>query len=198
MIMTLLLLCYEFFFTGLFAVGGGLATIPFLQNIGRKHSGWYTEAKLADMIAASQCAPGPLGTNMATYVGYSVAGFPGSVLSVLSLMAPTIVVDLIIAALMERFRTAVWIEKLMQAIRPASAGLIAAAAFALLRISLFRESAFSFSAITHVRDLLAWFDWRCLILYAALLPFALWKKLKKLHPMVFIAAGAAAGILFRL
>ncbi|MDR3313429.1 MAG: chromate transporter [Oscillospiraceae bacterium] len=196
--MTLLLLCYEFFFTGLFAVGGGLATIPFLQNMGKKHSAWFTGAGLADMIAASQCAPGPLGTNMATFVGYTVGGFSGSFLSVLALMTPTVVIDLVIAALLERFRNADWVEKLMRAIRPASAGLIAAAAFSLLRISLFRESAFSFAGLAHLRDLLLWFDWRCVALYAALLPFAFWKRLKKLHPLVFIAAGAAVGVLFQL
>lgn len=192
--MTLLLLLYEFFFTGLFAVGGGLATIPFLQNMGKKHPNWFTGAKLADIIAASQCAPGPMGINMATYVGHTVAGFPGSLLSVLALMTPTVVIDVAAGALMERFRNAVWIERLMQSIRPASAGLIAAAAFTLLRISLFSEGAFDFSSLTRVSDMLAWIDPRCLALYAALLPFAFWKKLKKVHPLVYIAVGAAVGV----
>jgi len=193
MIHTLLLLTFEFFTTGLFAVGGGLATIPFLQGIGSRR-GWYTQARLADMIAASQCAPGPLGTNMATYVGYTVGGFPGAALSVTALMLPTILVDIVAAALMERFRSSVKMELLMRAIRPASAGLICAAAFALLRISLVRPE-----AVWDLHAPLRWlqnFDPRCIALYAALLPFAFWKKLKKVHPMAYIAIGAVVGVLF--
>ena len=71
---TFLLMCFEFFKTGLFAVGGGLATIPFLKEISVKY-GWYTLKDLTTMIAVSESTPGPMGINMATYVGntYAVA-----------------------------------------------------------------------------------------------------------------------------
>ncbi|MDR0530969.1 MAG: chromate transporter [Oscillospiraceae bacterium] len=184
---------YEFFCTGLFAIGGGLATIPFLQSIGRRRPGWYTSAQLGNMIAASQCAPGPLGTNMATFVGFTVGGWAGALLSVLALMAPTVLVDLAVAHVMERFRGAEKVEKVMEYLRPVSAGLICAAAFALLQISL-GSGAWNWRApATWPR----WFNWPCCALYAALLPFALWKKLKKIHPIAYIAAGAAVGMLFK-
>ena len=187
MLETLMLLAYEFFFTGLFAVGGGLATIPFLQSLSSRRQGWYSAAQLADMIAAAQCAPGPLGTNLATYVGYTVGGFPGAAVSPLVLMIPTLSVDLVAARLMERFKDSARAESVMQVLRPASAGLICAAVFALLQISLSSGAGWSWQAPW------AWFDWRCVALYAALLPFALWKKFKKVHPAAYIAVGAVVG-----
>ncbi|MDR2753115.1 MAG: chromate transporter [Oscillospiraceae bacterium] len=183
-----LFLLLEFFGTGLFAVGGGLATIPFLQSIGRRR-GWYTAKKLADMIAAAQCVPGPLGTNLAAYTGLTVAGLFGAVLSVVSLMAPTVLVDLLVARLMERFKHTTRAERVMRVLRPVSAGLICAAALTLLQISLGSGAALDWHAP------LRWFDWRCVALYAALLPFVFWKKTRKLHPLCYIAFGAAAGML---
>ena len=192
MLQTLLILTYECFCTGLFAVGGGLATIPFWQSIGRRRPGWFSAAQLADMIAASQCAPGPLGTNVAAFVGYTVGGFPGAALSPLALMVPTLAVDLVAARLMERFKNSARWESVMQLLRPASAGLICAAVFALLQISLASGLSWNWHAP------LAWFDWRCAALYAALLPFAFWKKLKKIHPAVYIAVGAVVGVVVGL
>ncbi|MDR1928448.1 MAG: chromate transporter [Oscillospiraceae bacterium] len=188
---TLLLLSFEFFSTGLFSVGGGMATIPFLQAMGRRHPGWFSSAKLADMIAASQCAPGPLGTNMAVYAGYTVAGLPGCILAVLSLMAPTIAVDLLVARLMERFRSAAWIERLMRVLRPVSAGLILAAAVSLLADPLTSGKAFSPEAP------LAFLNLKSAALFAVLLPTLFLKRLKKLHPFIWIAAGALVGWVFK-
>ena len=65
----LLLMFWEFFKTGLFAIGGGLATLPFLYNMADNYS-WFTRSDLADMIAVSESTPGPIGINMATYAGY--------------------------------------------------------------------------------------------------------------------------------
>ena len=77
--MILLRLFWEFFKTGLFAVGGGMATLPFLYDMSAR-TGWFTQARLADMIAVSESTPGPIGVNMATYVGFETAGIPGAVL----------------------------------------------------------------------------------------------------------------------
>ena len=110
--MILLRLFWEFFKTGLFAVGGGMATVPFLQDISAK-TGWYTSGQLADMIAVSESTPGPLGVNMATYVGYTVGsqqlggvgmGVVGAIVSTLGLIFPSIVVILIIGYFLKRFR----------------------------------------------------------------------------------------------
>ena len=93
----------EFFCTGLFSVGGGLATIPFLQDIGQR-TGWFTSHELANMIAISESTPGPMGVNMATYVGFTSAGIPGSVIAVLGLITPSIIVIMIVATVLRRFR----------------------------------------------------------------------------------------------
>ena len=92
--MILLRLFYEFFKTGLFSVGGGLATIPFLQDIGQR-TGWFTDADLTTMIAVSESTPGPMGVNMATYVGFETAGLPGAVVATLGLITPSIIVIII-------------------------------------------------------------------------------------------------------
>ena len=75
--MILLRLYWEFFQVGLFAVGGGLATLPFLYSLGAR-TGWFTTAQVADMLAVSESTPGPIGVNMATYVGYTCGGVPGA------------------------------------------------------------------------------------------------------------------------
>ena len=102
--MTCLLLFYEFFKTGLFAVGGGLATLPFLYDMAARHPEWFTVSQLADMLAVSESTPGPLGVNMATYVGYLTAGIPGAVAATIGLVAPSVIVILIVAAFLKRFR----------------------------------------------------------------------------------------------
>ena len=79
-IMLFLRLFYEFFKTGLFAVGGGMATIPFLYNMA-DNTGWFTRMDVDNMIAVGESTPGPIGVNMATYVGYitgaNEGGLPG-------------------------------------------------------------------------------------------------------------------------
>ena len=98
--MLLLRLFYEYAKVGLFAVGGGLATVPFLQHLGET-TGWFTDAELSTMIAVSESTPGPMGVNMATYVGFNVAGVPGAVIATVGEVTPSIVIILIIAALLK-------------------------------------------------------------------------------------------------
>ena len=69
--MIFILLFIEFFFMGLCAFGGGLATIPFLEDLSQR-TGWFTLDELANMIAVSESTPGAIGINMSTYVGYNV------------------------------------------------------------------------------------------------------------------------------
>ena len=96
--MTLLLhLFFEFFKVGLFAVGGGLATLPFLYALSAK-TGWFTPADIADMIAVSESTPGAIGLNMATFAGYLTGGVPGAVIATVGLTVPSIIVILLIAA----------------------------------------------------------------------------------------------------
>ena len=87
--MKFLLLLVEFFKTGLFSVGGGLATLPFLYEMSSKHPDWFTTADIADMIAISESTPGAIGINMSTYAGYKVAGIPGGILAMACDLPPS-------------------------------------------------------------------------------------------------------------
>lgn len=101
--MIYLQLFFEFFKAGLFAIGGGMATLPFLYDISDK-TGWFTYGQLADMVAISESTPGPIGVNMATYVGFTTAGIPGSVIATLGLITPSIIIILIIAGFLKAFK----------------------------------------------------------------------------------------------
>lgn len=196
--MILLRLYFEFFKTGLFAVGGGLATIPFLQAMGES-MGWFTNADLTMMIAVSESTPGPIGVNMATYVGF-VTGMAqdglagaifGAVTTTLGLVTPSIIVIIIIAAMLKAFRDSKLVNDAFYGLRPASTGLITAAGLSVAVSNLILVG----GTDTHAFSL----NWKGLILAAVL-----WvltnkvKKTKKLHPIVFITASAVVGILFSM
>ena len=190
--MILLQLFWEFFKTGLFAVGGGMATVPFLSEIAQR-TGWFTQEMLADMIAVAESTPGPIGVNTATYVGYTVAGIPGGVVATFGLALPSFLIILIIAAFLKAFRTNKYVERVFYGIRPASVGMIGAACVAVMRLCLVDLEAFRASG--RIGDLISL---RALALFGAIWVLTNFVKLtKKLHPIVFIAASAAVGIVFR-
>lgn len=190
--MIFLRLFYEFFKAGLFAVGGGLATLPFLQDIADK-TGWYTQAQLADMIAVSESTPGPIGVNMATYVGFTVGGVPGAVIATLGLITPSIIIILIIAAFLRAFRNNKYVEAAFYGLRPASTALIASAGMSVVMISLFYTQKYNESG-----NLLQLFNLKGFALAAVILILTRFvKPTKKLHPIIFILASAAAGIIFK-
>ena len=185
--MILLRLFWEFFKTGLFAVGGGMATLPFLRDIGIR-TGWFTQEKLADMIAVSESTPGPIGVNMATYVGFETAGVPGAVVATLGLVCPSIIIILLIARVLKQFRSNKTVDAVFYGLRPCSIALIAAAGLMVAKLTFLNTGAEGFA------DLL---NWKAVLLGAVLLVLTREvKPLKKLHPVVFIAASAVVGILF--
>ncbi len=182
----------EFFLTGLFSVGGGMATIPFLEDISAR-TGWFTHAQLADMVAVSESTPGPIGVNMATYVGYLTAGIPGSVIATLGLVLPSFIVILIVAAFLKAFRNSKYVDRVFYGIRPASTALIAAAGVSVLMLCIVDIPAFKLSG--KIFDLV---DPKAIILFAVIWVFTnLVKKTKKFHPLVFIAFSAVAGLVFK-
>ena len=182
----------EFFLTGLFAVGGGMATIPFLEDISTR-TGWFTHAQLADMVAVSESTPGPIGVNMATYVGYLTAGIPGSIIATVGLVLPSVIVILIVAAFLKAFRKSKYVDRIFYGIRPSSTALIAAAGVSVLMLCIVDVSAFKLSG--KIFDLV---DPKAIILFALIWVFTnLIKKTKKLHPLVFIAFSAVAGLIFK-
>lgn len=185
--MNLLLLCLEFFKTGLLSVGGGLATLPFLYEMADKYP-WFTRSQLSDMIAVSESTPGPMGVNMATYAGYTTAGIPGAILATFSLVLPSIIVILIVARFLQRFQDSVIVKRVLEGLRPASVGLIAAAGWGILKIALLGDTS---------GELLMWLNWRAVGLCVALAVLYHFFG-KKLHPICFIALGAVAGLVLSL
>jgi len=190
--MIYLQLFWEFFKTGLFAVGGGMATIPFLYDISTA-TGWFTHNDLANMIAVSESTPGPIGVNMATYVGFltgmDVAGVPtallGALVATLGLITPCVIIILLVSLILNTFRNNKYMNAAFYGLRPASSGLIAAAGLSVAITNLLPAGITALAA----------FNWKGL-----LLGVVLWvltnkvKKTKSLHPIVFILASAVVGI----
>ena len=187
--MTILSLMYEFFKTGLFSVGGGLATLPFLYEMSARHPDWFSNADIADMIAISESTPGAIGINMSTYAGYRAAGIPGGILASLALALPCVIVILIIAKFLAKFRQNKLVEGAFYGLRPASLAMISAAGLNVARIALVNMEALSSGA-----GLGQFFIWKAIIL--AVLIFIGLKKLKW-SPVIFIALSAAVGIIFK-
>lgn len=188
---------WEFFKTGLFAIGGGLATLPFLSKMSEAY-GWFTQEDIGNMLAVSESTPGPIGVNMATYVGNTIGalhgGFLGGilcgVLSTLSLVLPSYLVILVVQKMMSRFSENRYVQGAMRTLRPASVGMVSAAVLGILESALFNF------------DVLSVQQWNNVVLIPNILLFIaifiLYQRFNKLHPVLFLAAGAAAGILFRL
>lgn len=189
--LVLLRLFYEFFKTGLFAVGGGLATLPFLNTMS-VNTGWFTTSQLADMIAVSESTPGAMGVNMATYVGFTTSGIPGAIVATLGLVTPSIIIILIIASFLQQFRDNKYVKAVFYALRPASTGLIAASGISVAILALKSphiESAVNFWGMV---------NWNGVVLAIALVILTRYVKFtKKLHPIIFILASALVGIVFR-
>ena len=183
----------EFFKAGLFAIGGGMATIPFLYDISDK-TGWFTHAQLTDMIAISESTPGPIGINMATYVGFTTASVPGAVIATLGLITPSIIIILIIAGFLKAFKDSKYVQSAFYGLRPASTGLIAAAGLSVVVLVILQQD--KFAATGSIMDLI---NIPNVILMAILYYFtAKCKKTKGLHAAAFIAASALIGIVFHL
>lgn len=191
--MIYLRLFWEFFKVGLFSVGGGLATLPFLYSLGAK-TGWFSTADVANMLAVSESTPGPIGVNMATYAGFDCAGVLGGVVATLGLVTPSVIVIVLIAMALQAFRTNKYVDAAFYTLRPASTGLIAAAGWSVFALVLVNLDAYRVSY--QLADLL---QWKNLILFAVIWVLTnLVKPLKKLHPVVFLALAAVVGIVFRL
>ena len=186
--MILLQLIYQFFKTGLFSVGGGLATLPFLYEMSDQ-TGWFTHADVADMIAVSESTPGAIGINMATYAGFKTAGVLGGIAATVGLAMPSVIIILIIAKFLSKFRSSPLVEGAFYGLRPASIAMITAAGLNVAKVALVSLEAYQLSG-----NLGDFFIWKALILGVVL--FVAQKKLKW-HPVVFIALSAVVGIIFK-
>ena len=196
--MTALLLLYgemfiRFFLVGLFAIGGGLATLPFLVDMGEA-TGWFTQLDISNMVAISESTPGPLGINMATYIGFQIssdygalAGVLGAIIAPLGVVTPSVIIILIVSKILDRFKDSKYVQYAFYGLRAASFGLIASALLSVARIAfLGAEGAFSFESI----------NWLCILL--SVIIFTVTMKFKKVHPIMLIVFAAVMGIIFKM
>ena len=187
-------LFFEFFKTGLFAVGGGMATLPFLKIMGES-TGWFTQTDLMNMLAVSESTPGPVGINMATYVGFTTAGLTGSIVATIGEVTPSIVVIMVIAAMLAKFRDSKYVANAFYGLRPASTGLIGAAgAGVVLQVFAGISSSSGDSIFTKYSGGGA-ISIKAVILAAVIFVLSRYvKQTKNLHPIVFIAISAVVGV----
>jgi chromate transporter len=174
----------EFFKIGLFSIGGGLATLPFLFDLAARYD-WLSPEKLGNFLATAQSSPGAMGVNMAAQSGFAAAGIPGAVIAPLGLVSIPIVVIIIVARMLARFKENRAVEAVFFGLRPAAAGLIGAAGFGVWKLSLYNSAATVWYKAARPKEAL---------LFIVL--FALIWKFKK-HPVVYIAAAGLAGVVFQ-
>ena len=186
--MIYVILYLEFFKIGLFSLGGGLATLPFLRQLIFKY-GWITHDELLNMIAISESTPGAIGVNTATFVGYNTAGIFGGVVATFGLVTPSIIIIAIIAHYFSKLNEHPVVRGAFRGVRPAVAGLICFVAFELGKDVVFFVENLSFS-----RKLIDLFNYRAVVLFVIL--FYLIHKFDK-HPIVYIAVAGIVGVVFK-
>lgn len=189
--MTFLYLFLEFFKIGLFAVGGGPATIPFLQDLARSDYGWFNPEELGVMVAVAESTPGPIGVNMATYAGYNagftefgtVGGVIGGIVATMGLVTPSIIVIILIAGFLKKFKENEYVKGAFSGIRPVVTALVLFAVFGIIKPIFYVNGEFAVPVI---------------IIAVTLFALMFIKKLKKLHPAFWLLVGAVAGIILKL
>lgn len=177
------IMMYEFFKTGLFAMGGGLATLPFLYEMSSRHPNWFTASQLADLLAVSESTPGPIGVNMATYVGFLSYGLIGGILATIAEITPSVIVIITISKFIEKYKNSNILQSAMEGLRPAVAGLITSVCLNVFTISIIHNGDIQIVPA---------------IIFIVMLVANNTKKLKKIHPIIYIAIGAVLGVLFKL
>lgn len=185
-LMLALQLCWEFFKIGLFAVGGGPATLPFLMDLAESKP-WFTMEQLTTMVAISESTPGPIGLNMATYAGFQTLGLGGGLVSTFGLVLPSVVVIILIAKFLANFNKNHYVQAAFRLIRPAVTALIACAVYNLFKVSLFQQTEGGSTVI-----------WGAVIIAVVVFGLLQRKELKKVNPVWWFLVGAIFGVVFRL
>lgn len=187
--MIYLTLFWEFFKIGLFAIGGGLATLPFLEDFAAR-TGLITAGQIADMIAISEATPGPIGINSATYFGFQLGGVPGGLIATIGEITPSIIIIMLISKFLKSYSENKIVVSAFYGLRPASVALICAAAWSVLKITLIDIPLYTASGA-----LLDLFSFPAIALAAVLF---LCIKFFGGHPIIYIAASAVVGIVIKL
>lgn len=195
--MLYLRLFFEFFKIGMFAVGGGMATLPFLQRLGEE-TGWFTQQFVTDMVAISESTPGPIGVNMATYVGYQTGdafgvagGIFGGFIATAGLITPSIIVIIIVSKMLQKFRDSKYVEYAFYGLRAASIGLVSAACLSVAKIAFWNGE-----LMAETGSFLSAVNYKSIILSAVI--FFCITKFKKLHPIALIVFSAVVGIALKM
>lgn len=174
--MALLKLFLVFFQVGLFTIGGGLVAIPILQEYVDKYE-WVSQELFVDMIAVSQSTPGPIGVNMATYVGFTQFGIIGSIIATMGMVTPSLIIIYIISKFLKLYKDNHYVKGVLSGVRPVVVGLILAAAYYLSQVTFFSSGTVDIVKVIFF-----------------IIIFALIVKYKK-HPLIYLAIGAIVGIL---
>ncbi len=174
--MIYLQLLYSYLKIGFFGFGGGYAMLSLIQNEVVVQNQWMTNAQFTDIVAISQMTPGPIAINSATYVGYTVAGFWGSVVATTAVCLPALTLMILITRFFLQLRDNRYVKGAIAGMKPIVVGMIGAAALLLM----FPKSADGASFI----DGWSW----------ALFAAAMVASLKKVNPILLIVFGAMAGV----
>jgi chromate transporter len=186
--MNLFLFYIEFFKIGLFAVGGGYATLPFLFRMADGHftfirqTGWISAEQIGNFIAIAQCSPGAVGLNVAAQAGYLYGGPAGGILAVLGLISPAIIIISVVARFLLLVKENKIAASVFSGLRPAATGLLSAAAWSVWRLALYNPANTVWHEIVRWREGLV-----CLVIFVLIVKF-------KGHPVIYVALGAIAGM----
>lgn len=181
-------LFFSFFQIGFFSFGGGLSTIPFLEHLSIS-TGWFSNIDIMNMIAISEATPGPLGMNMATYVGFISANLLGSLCALFGLLLPSLVVILAVCMAYEKIKNSQYTKKMFYGLHSASMGLIFLAFFSAFKVTCLKTE--------DTKNLLSMLS--TIKLVPVLVIFLLFFLIKKFefHPLFYITLSAILGILFQ-
>lgn len=185
--MSLLSLIGTFFYIGLFAIGGGMSAMALMQQL-LVVPGIIEPSEFYAMVAISESTPGPIGINMATYVGCKLYGVFGGFVATASLVFPSLVIIIVIAKFFGKFQDKPIVKNAFSGLRPAVCGMIAVAAWQIFTISLLNTEKYAKTGVWY--DI---FNLPNIIFYLCAL-FILFKT--KCHPLIIIALGAVFGLIF--
>jgi chromate transporter len=184
--MKLLYLFITFFRIGLFAVGGGLATLPFLFDLADKSGIWLSREMIGNMLAVAQSTPGAVGVNLSSYTGLRYAGIGGAYMAALGLIAPSIIIIVIVARTLRAFKENAVVKSFLAGFKPAATALISVAGLGAISLSLWNSAARSWP------DFIRWKETLVFLVF-----FLLIFKFKK-HPIVYIIGAGIAGVVLKL
>lgn len=156
--MNLLDIYLSFAKVGLFTFGGGYAMLPLIESDIIQKRGWLSMAEFTDIVGIAEVTPGPIAVNSATFVGYKLAGIIGGLVATLGVITPSVIIVLTLAALIKKYERTTALNRIKSGMRPAVAGLVAAAAISVARVSIVEPRALIVSAAAAVMVFVAKFN----------------------------------------